>query len=214
MYPIRLIFISTNALTRSGIAQLVIQADQTIEVVGVFSDFPAARKFLDDYPVDVFLIDEALPRHTNLVQEVKSLCLEHLTVATIAILHRPTVSIVQQLLLRGVRGILEKDDNLERYLVQAIFLGKLRGLYLSPAISHLIDRQFKVPVKLEQRHIDVLRLLADGLQPKEIALHVGIGCKSVYRILQSLRDTFNAQSNAHLITVAHESNLFEAQSVD
>jgi DNA-binding NarL/FixJ family response regulator len=214
MYPIRLIFISSNALTRSGIAQLVAQAEQTIEVVGVFPDFPAAYKFLDDYSVDVFLIDEALPRHTNLVREVKALCLKHPTVSPIVILHRPTVSIIQQLLLRGVRGILEKDDNLERYLVQAIFLGKLRGLYLSPAISNLTETQRKVPTELAQRHIDVLKLLADGLQPKEIALHVGIGSKSVYRILQSLRDTFDAQSNAHLIAVAHESNLLEAKSVD
>src|SRR5690606_19806524 len=141
--PIRLIFVSSNALTRGGIAQLVAQAEQTIDLVGVFADFPSVHKFLDDDSVDVFLIDEALPRHTSLVQEVKTLCLKYPTVSPIVILHRPTVSIIQQLLLKGVRGILEKDDNLERYLVQAIFLGKLRGLYLSPAISHLTETQRK-----------------------------------------------------------------------
>lgn len=210
MRPIRLVFISANVLTRSGIAQMLRRAEHPIEVVGTFSDFPTAHRYLDDNPVDVALIDEALPPNTNLACKVRGICGEHIGVAVIVILQRPTASLVQQLLAHGVRGILHKNDDLERYLVQAIVLGKQRGIHLSPGVSRFIDTPRKLPVSLNQRDFDVLRLLSEGLEPKEIALHIGVGNNTVYRILRSVRDVFHAQNNAHLITLTHQAKLFEA----
>jgi DNA-binding NarL/FixJ family response regulator len=214
MRSIRLVFVSTNALTRNGITQMVVHSDPPIDVVGVFADFQAAHQYLDDHPVDVLLIDEALPRHTDLLQEVKSLCLQHIGVAVVVILPRPTLSLVQQLLKHRVRGILYKQDDLEYCLVQAIIWGKQRGIHLSPGVSHLIDSQRTLPVALTQRDYDVLKLLADGLEPKEIALQIGVGSNTVYRILWTLRDLFSAQNNAHLITITLQSKLLDSGGVD
>ncbi len=215
MRPIKLAFVSTNALTRSGIHQIMARSEPSIEVVCTVSDFPAARLYLDDHPVDVILIDESLPRHTNLLLEVKSLCLEYFGVTVILVLQRPTVTQVLQFLqVHGVRGILQQNDDLENYLSQAIILGKQRSIYLSPGISRFIDSQGRLPTGVSQRDIDVLRLLADGLDAKEIALHIGVRSHTIYRILQSLRALFNVQSNAHLIAVAHQSGLLDAQGLE
>ncbi|MBK9124433.1 MAG: response regulator transcription factor [Chloroflexi bacterium] len=215
MRPIRLAFVSTNALTRSGIHQIMARSEPSIDVVCTVSDFPAAHLYLDDHPVDVILIDESLPRHTNLLLEVQSLCFEHFGVAVILILQRPTVSQVLKLLqVHGVRGILQRNDDLESYLAQAIILGKQRGTYLSPGISEFIDSQRRLPSGVSQRDIDVLRLLADGLDAKEIASHIGVRSHTVYRILQSLRALFNVQSNTHLIATAHQSGLLDAQGIE
>ena len=65
-----------------------------------------------------------------------------------------------------------------------------------------------------QREFDVLQLLADGFEPKEIAEQMGVGSNTIYRTLRALRDTFNAQSNAHLVDIAHQTNLFDLQSGD
>ena len=212
MRPIKVIVISTNALIRSGVQQLVTQAEApTIEVVSTFADFEEAELYLRDRPVDVLLIDNSLPVNTHLAQEVKALITAHIGLAMIVILQRPTASLVQRLLDHGVRGILYRDDDLEQVLVQAIVWARQRGIQLSPGVSRLIDAQRPLPATLNQRDLDVLTLLAEGLEAKAIAVHLGVGSNTIYRILRALREKFNAQSNAHLIDIAHQMKLFEHQ---
>ena len=215
MRPIKMIVVSTNALTRNGIQHLVARSEQpTIEVVGTFADFKETEPYLREYPVDVALIDDFLPANANIVHEVKTLLRASIGLAVIVILQRPTASLVQRLLDQGVRGILHKSDDLEPFLVQAIVWSKMRGIQLSPGVSNLLDAQRALPNALNQRDLDVLRLLAAGLEPKEIAVHLGVGSNTVYRTLRTLRETFNAHSNAQLIDAAHQSKLFDFQTVD
>lgn len=214
MRPIRMVVISSNALTRSGITQIVAQSRPPIEIAGTFPDFMAAHRYLDCNPVDVILVDEAIPRHANLVQEVRTLCSQHIGVAVVVILQRPTASLVDQVLGHGARGILDKNEDLGNCLVQAIVWGKQRGIYLSPGVSHLVDIQRNSSARMKQRDIDVLKLLADGVEAREIASQIGVGYHTIYRILRSLRGKFNAQNNAHLIAITHHSKLFETDGVD
>lgn len=215
MRPINLIVISTNALTRSGIQQLVTRSEvPTIAVVGRFTDFKEPSHYLQQHPVDVLMIDDSLPVNTNIIHEVKMLLSAHVSLEVIVILQRPTSSLVQRLLDYGVRGILHKQDDLEQFLTQAILLVRKHGTYLSPGISRFRDVYHKLPSTIEQRDFDVLRLLADGLEPKAIAEHMGVGSNTIYRTLRTLRDTFNAQSNAHLIDIAHQGKLFDLQRID
>jgi two-component system invasion response regulator UvrY len=212
MRPIRMVFVSSNALTRKGINQLMPQSEPSIEVVGTFSSFEDVHHYLNNNAADVILIDDSLPRQTNLLHEVSALRLEHVAIAVIVILQRPTVSIALQLLGLGVRGILQKNDDLELYIPQAVVLGRQRGLYLSPGVSSLIDSQRNLPKGYTQRDIDVLQLLAEGKEIVEIAAHVGLAEYTVYRIIRSLRAHFNVQNNAHLITVAHQEKLLEVKT--
>ena len=212
MRLIRMVFVSSNALTRKGITHLMAQSEPPIEVVGTFSSFEDVHRYLGDNAADVILIDDSLPRQTNLLHEVSTLHREQVGIAVIVILQRPTVSLALQLLGIGVRGILQKNDDLELYIPQSIVLGKQRGLYLSPGVSYLIDSQRNLPKGYSQRDIDVLQLLAEGKEVTEIAAHVGLAEYTVYRIIRSLRAHFNVQNNAHLITVAHQEKLLEAKT--
>jgi two-component system capsular synthesis response regulator RcsB len=210
MRAIRMVFVSTNALTRSGIGQLLAQTDPPIEVAGAFSNFESARQYLDVQPADVILIDDSLPRHTNLLQEMKALQAGKAGIAVIIILQRPTADLAIRLLNLGVRGILQKNDDLERYIPQAIMLGKQRGIYLSPSVSYLVDMQRQIPAGFTQRHIDVLRLLAEGSEIEQIASQLGVKQYTVYRSIRALRLLLNAQSNAHMIALAHQKGLLHA----
>lgn len=215
MRPIKMIVVSTNALTRSGIQHLVTRSEQpTIEVIGRFKDFRETYEFLHNHVVDVLLIDDALPANTNIIREVKSLLSTHFGLEVIVILQRPTTSLVQRLLDYNVHGLLHKHDDLEQFLAQAVLLVRNHGTYLSPGISPCRVGSHKLPSTIGQRDYDVLRLLADGFEPKEIAEQIGVGSNTIYRTLRTLRDTFSAQSNAHLVDIAHQTNLFDAQSGD
>ena len=53
---------------------------------------------------------------------------------------------------------------------------------------------------------DLLKRL-QGLDPKGIALALGLGGNTVYRTLRNLRDMLNAQNNAHLVIIYYELTL-------
>ncbi|MBE2271983.1 MAG: response regulator transcription factor [Anaerolinea sp.] len=210
MGSIQLIVVSTNALIRSGIQQVVAQSDVPIQVVGMFAYFSEVHKFLNDSHATVLLVDDSLPRSTNLAQEVKQMMERHSGLAVLMLAQRPTASLIRLLLDHGVSGMIHKDDDLEHDLNQAIRLTSLRGVYLSPTISRLLDMQHPLPKRIHQRDIDVLQLLADGFQIKEISAHLGLNRKSVYRSLRTMRTVYDAQSNAQLIDIAHQSKLLDS----
>ena len=207
---IKLIVVSTNVLTRNGIQQSVNKSESpAIEVVGTYADFKEAGAFLSSHVADVLFIDEALPPNTNLLGEVKALNRDHLSLAIVVILQRPTVTLIQMLLDHGVRGILRRNDDLEQVLVQAIVSARQRGVYLSPGVSRLLDTQRRKNGELKQIDLDVMRLLAEGFEPKEIAVHLGSNGSKIYRIIKALKAHYHAHSNANLIDIAHREKLFD-----
>jgi len=78
---------------------------------------------------------------------------------------------------------------------------------VSPRVSQLMEQQQTLPNAIEQRDIDMLQLLTDGLQPKEIAVHLGVKRKVVYRSIKKLTSAYGAQNVAHLVDLAHQHNL-------
>ncbi|GIK28171.1 response regulator transcription factor [Anaerolineae bacterium CFX9] len=212
--PIDLIVVSTNVLIRGGIQQVVAKSDIPTEVVGTFSNFPEADKFLTDHRVRVLVIDDSLPRATNLAQEIKRLLDRHPGLAILMIAQRPTASLVRLLLDHGARGLIHKGDEMERGLNHAIQLAARGGISISPSVSRMLEFQRPLPKHIAQRDLDVLQLVAEGFQAKEISAHLGIHRKSVYRILRTLREVFDAQSNAHLIDIAHQNHLLDPPQKD
>lgn len=209
MPPIYLIVVSTSGLIRGGIQQMVAKSDVPTEVVGMFSSFPEADKFLTDHHAHVLIIDDSLPRATNLAHEVKQIIDRHPGLAVLMIARRPTASLARLLLDHGARGVMHKDDDMDRGLNYAIQLAAKGGISISPRVSRLLEFQRPLPNRVEQRDIDVLQLLAEGYQAKEISAHLGLHRKSVYRILRTLRTVYDAQSNAHLIDIAHQKKLLD-----
>src|SRR5690606_9538619 len=135
MRLIRLVLISANALTRSGITQIVAKGSPPLEVIGAFPDLLNAQTLLRDNLLEVILIVETWPRHPNLVSEVSALRADYLGTPVVIILQRPTVTLMQRLLDKGIRGILHINDDLEWHLVQAIHVVKQRGTHFSPGLS-------------------------------------------------------------------------------
>jgi two-component system response regulator NreC len=211
MPPIELVLVSTNVLIRGGIEQVVAKSDVPTEVVGTFASFQEADAFLSGHRVRVLLIDDSLPRSTNLVREVKRLVERYPSLAIVMIAQRPTASLVRSLLDNGVHGLLHKGDEMERGLNQAIQMAARGGIWISPRVSRMIESQQPLPRHLTQRDLDVLQLLAEGFQSKEISTHLGLHRKSVYRILRTLREVLDAHSNAQLIDIAHQNKLLDPQ---
>jgi DNA-binding CsgD family transcriptional regulator len=61
--------------------------------------------------------------------------------------------------------------------------------------------------RLETEEIEIARLLAQGLPPREIALTLHLSRRSVFRRLARLRQLFDANSNGELATKLAKQNL-------
>lgn len=207
MTVIPVVIISTNALTRGGIQQIIAQSEVRIETAGIFASFTETSAFLKDHKARVVIIDDLLPRGINLAKELKNLTEVYPGLAVILIAQRPTLSLAQLMIRVGVRGILHKDDDLERTLNQAIQLALTGGMTISPRVSQLMEQQQTLPSAVEQRDMDVLQLLTEGFQPKEIAAHLGIDRRVVYRIIKKLCRAYDAQNVAQLVRIVEQQKL-------
>ncbi|KXK53111.1 MAG: putative NarL family two-component response regulator [Chloroflexi bacterium OLB13] len=204
MTAIPVVIVSTNALIRGGIQQIIVQPETRIDVTGMFASFSELSAFLKDHQARVFIMDDSLPKGVNLSKELKRLLEAHPGLAVILILQRPTPSLVQKVLAIGVRAILHKDDDFQRTLNQAIQLAVAGGVTISPRVSHLLEKQQLLPENLDQRDVDVFDLLTEGLQPKEIAMYLGVERKAVYRSIKKLTTVYDAQNLPQLVVLAQQ----------
>jgi DNA-binding NarL/FixJ family response regulator len=119
----------------------------------------------------------------------------------------PDGLIVQELFACGVSGYLYKSDVLGDCLGQAIQAALDNLPYLSPTANteYLIALQSdRAGWQLDAEGRDVLRLMANGYRPQEIAVARGMLIRRVYWVANKLRDRFGAETNAHLIARAAE----------
>jgi len=119
----------------------------------------------------------------------------------------PDGLIVQELLTCGVAGYLYKSDPLSSCLPEALRV-VLRGRpYLSPTANAeylLAVQSGRAGWQLATEAREILRQLAQGLRPQEIALRRRVSVRRVYSVCERLRRRFDAETNEHLIARAAE----------
>jgi DNA-binding NarL/FixJ family response regulator len=205
MTIVPIIVVSTNVLFRAGVQQILLPKTSAPPRTVMMADgFAAVSALMKTQAARVLIIDDSLPAGSNLVREVRLLLDAYPGVSVVLILQRPMPSLVQKMLSIGVRSILHKDDVLEQTLTHTIQLVLAGSIMLSPMVSHLLEKPTILPGDLDQRDADVLTLLTEGLQPKEIAARLGIGQKVVYRCIQRLNSVYEAQSVTQLVILAQQ----------
>ena len=119
----------------------------------------------------------------------------------------PDGLIVQELLTCGVAGYLYKPDPLSSCLPEALRV-VLRGRpYLSPTANAeylLAVQSGRAGWQLDTEGREVLRQLAQGFRPQEIALLRGVPVRRVDWVIDKLRRRFGAETNEHLMARAAE----------
>jgi two-component system uhpT operon response regulator UhpA len=204
MAPIGIAVISASALTRAGLQQIVGQAGGRIELVGLYETFREAAAVLRERRVRVVIADDS-QASVNLARELRWLMSLHPGVACLLILQRPAPSLLERMLRLGVRGLLHREDNLEETLNQAITMAALGSATISPRFTACLERAAALPADVSQRDLDMLQLLTEGLDAKEIAARLGVKYNVVNRALKKLQRLYDAQNLPHLAVLAHES---------
>ncbi|MBA3872395.1 MAG: response regulator transcription factor [Anaerolineae bacterium] len=209
MHKINVVIIASNDVSRSGLQALTAAAGTFVSVTAAFADFQGLDSYMQQNRVDVLLIDDSLPRSVNIGDAIKRLLYQHPGLAVIVLSSRPIASVIRRVLDRGARGFIHKDDPLTEALLIGIEAVRRGGTYLSPRVSSLLKLERSRPTLIDERALDVLRLMVDGYTAGEIARQMGIGVKTVYRIQTALRETLEARTNEQLMDAARKKGLLD-----
>jgi DNA-binding NarL/FixJ family response regulator len=106
----------------------------------------------------------------------------------------------------GAQGVVSKGDSAAD-LLKAVLLASRGRTYTSPAFAARADmRDFE---DLSPKQLAALRLLAQGLERKQIAERMGLGEETVKTHLAEVRRKLGARTSAQAVAIGLINSLFE-----
>ncbi|HEY9249093.1 MAG TPA: response regulator transcription factor, partial [Rariglobus sp.] len=165
-----------------------------------------ARRLLPD----LMVVDWSLP-DGDAALLVRTLASELPSIRWLVVSSHEDEGTLRNALALGVHGIVLKQSPLETFLeaMKQVLAG---GTFYCPRSSRLLVESLRseAPVlgsALTLRERDVLRGLAKGLNPKEIAGQLGASAKTVQNQISQLKDKLGIREPAGLIRYAQDNGL-------
>ncbi|MFF5209363.1 response regulator [Streptosporangium sp. NPDC000396] len=217
--PIRVLIVDDHALIRRSL-EMALAAETDIEVVGEASDGQEAVELADRLTPDVMLMDVRMPRRNGIeaTREIKA------SVPSTRIIML-TVSDEEEDLFEAIKagatGYLLKNVQLDE--VPEAVRGVHEGQSLiNPAMAAKLITEFanmsrkeaerppQVPVpRLTDREMEVLRLVAKGMNNREIAKQLFISENTVKNHVRNILDKLQLHSRMEAVVYAVRERMLE-----
>jgi DNA-binding NarL/FixJ family response regulator len=217
--PIRVLVVDDHALFRRGL-QMVLGAEDDIEVVGEASDGTEALKVAAETTPDIVLMDVRMPRRGGI--DATMAIKEAVPSAKIIML---TISDEEgdlfDAIKAGAMGYLLKEISIEEVAsaVRAVFTGQS---LISPSMASKLlnefatmvrkddDRQQQVPTpRLTDREMEVLKLVAKGMNNRDIAKKLFISENTVKNHIRNILEKLQLHSRMEAVVYAVREKLLE-----
>ena len=219
--PIRVLIADDHALFRRGL-QIVLEGEPGLELVGQASDGQEAVQLAGEVVPDVVLMDIRMPKITGIeaARQMKE-------VAPSAKIVMLTISDEEEDLFEAIRagasGYLLKDIPLEELadsvravhggqsLINPSMAGKLLTEFATLARRDDEDEPAKhAPApKLTEREMEVLRLVARGLNNRDIAKELFISENTVKNHVRNILEKLQIHSRMEAVMIAVREKLIE-----
>ncbi len=180
----RIMLADDHQLVRAGFRALLKQIP-AVEVVAEAADGREALDLFEKHRPDVVLIDIAMPK-LNGLEAIARITRDFPNAMVIVLSMYSNQEYVVQAIQAGARGYLIKEDAVSelKAAIKAVTDG---ALYLSPRISkHLtpgdlerVGVRYDPLAKLTSRQREILQLIAEGNNTKEIAFLLKVSVKTV-----------------------------------
>jgi DNA-binding NarL/FixJ family response regulator len=218
--PIRVLIVDDHALFRRGL-EMVLAEEADIEVVGEASDGAEAVEKAGQALPDVVLMDIRMPRSSGI--EACRAMKELSPSAKIVML---TISDEEEDLFEAIRagasGYLLKDIPYDEVadVVRAVHGGqslinpsmaaKLLAEFAAMASRDGTERAEQVPApRLTEREIEVLKLVARGMNNRDIAKELFISENTVKNHVRNILEKLQIHSRMEAVMIAVRENLIE-----
>ncbi len=215
--PIRVLVVDDQELFRRGLVMLLTVEDD-IEVVGEASDGDEATELAAATVPDVVLLDVRMPRRSGI-----EACAAIKEVAPTANIIMLTMSDEEadlyEAIKSGASGYLLKDASIDQ-VAQAVRLIADGQSLISPSMAAKLLEEFKsiasagsrantIAPRLTDRELEVLKLVARGLNNKEIASDLFISDNTVKNHVRNILEKLQLHSRMEAVMYAVREKLLD-----
>lgn len=208
---IRVLIAEDHAIVREGIKRLLAGCED-IEVAAETGDGHAVLRLVTDQPPDVVLLDVSMPG-PGFLHVIDHLKRTHPQVKVLVLsIHAEEVYAVRAI-RAGARGYLGKDRTPEELLraIRRVYGG---GRYVTDTLGERLAAGADDGVRpryetLSDREYEILRLLAGGLRPTDIARKLSLSPKTVSTYRTRILEKMGFRNNADLFRYALEHDLVD-----
>lgn len=215
MTKIKLIIVDDHKLFREGIKALLAVTDD-IEIVGEAEDGATAMKRIRELEPDVILMDINMPG-LNGIRVTEQILAQHPQTRIIMLTMLEDDASIFHAMRAGARGYLLKGAEPEEVLSVIRAVAEGQALF-GPAIATRLMNYFKelgakpavsgvLFPELTEREVDVLRLIAQGLNNQEIAHKLVLSPKTVRNHITNIFSKLQVAGRAQAIVRAREAGL-------
>jgi DNA-binding NarL/FixJ family response regulator len=171
-------------------------ADNGFDVVGPAADGQRAVALATDEQPELALVDYRMPRLAG-IELVKAMREASPETRIVVYTADADEAIAHDVLDAGAAALVLKEAPLAD-LVRALETVLAGGSYLDPSLTRPTPKSGK----LTPRELDVLALLAEGLQHEEIGRRLGISSETVRTHLRKASDRLGASSRTQAVATA------------
>jgi DNA-binding NarL/FixJ family response regulator len=214
--PVRVLVVDDQELFRRGLTMLL-RSEPGIEVVGEAGDGVEGTTLAESVAPDVVLLDVRMPRRSGIEaclaikQSVPSAKIIMLTVSD-------EEADLYEAVKSGASGYLLKDSSIEE-VAQAVRVVADGQSLISPSMAIKLLDEFKqmsrtdrshVPTpRLTERELEVLRLVAQGLNNREIAKQLFISENTVKNHVRNILEKLQLHSRMEAVMYAVREKLLD-----
>ena len=213
--PIRIVVTDDHPVVREGLVA-ILSTQPDFAVVGDAASGPATLELVRALSPDIVLLDLEMPQMDG-VETLRRLQRMTPTTRVIIFTAFDTDERILSAVRAGAQGYLLKGAP-RNDIFQAIRVVYQGGSLLEPMIAQKLLRQVSqegpADAALTPRELDVLRLLARGLQNKEIALELGITGRTTKFHVGSLLRKLGAGNRTEAVAIAAQRGLIHLRQDD
>jgi two-component system, NarL family, response regulator LiaR len=212
---IKVIICDDQAIVRDGLAMLL-KLERDIEIVGIAEDGDLAIQLVEKQKPDLVLMDLKMPI-TNGVEATRKIKSKYPKVKILVLTTYDDDEWVSNAIKAGASGYLLKDTPRDE-LVKAI-RGTMAGKsYLDPSVaakvidlvsSHQSQPAKLITDKLTDREIEVLQLIARGLNNTDIANHLFLSEGTIRNHVSAILAKLGVADRTHAAVIAIQHGLSE-----
>ncbi len=205
---IKIMIVDEHKILREGLSTLIAK-QPNMEIIGEATDGREALELVNKLSPDIILMDVTMPNLSG-IEATRKIKSKNSDIEIIALSLHSDRRYVLGMIDAGASGYLLKECAFDE-LVRAINTVKNGKKYLSPEISSiLIDEYSKknpqdklsIYSKLTPRETEILQLIAEGKNTKEISNRLNISIKTVETHRRHIKKKLKSESIAELTKIA------------